>query len=120
MKQLPALVFALFCAAATYSGFGCGGAGGGGSRPIPAVAELSGTVRDAVNSAPLAPATVTVSQNGGSHSTATDERGFYFVDSLAADQAHVTASAPGRQTYDTDIRLAPGRNTLNVELRRTP
>lgn len=122
MKQLPALVLVVLLAAATYTGAGCGSSSAPPPGPPPPsiLTELSGTVRDAVNAAPLYPATVTVRQDERERSTATDDRGYYYVDRLARGPVHVTASAPGHETFEKDVTITDGRNTLDIELRRAP
>ena len=119
MKHAPLFLFALLFAAATYTGMGCGYS----SPPPPQTtngAELTGTVRDAVNGAPLYPASVTVTQGGVPHGTATNPGGLYFMGDLAIGPAHVMAEAPGHETLEKDIRLTAGSNSLPIELRRRP
>src|SRR5437763_4206416 len=95
ITTVKGLLFALFFAAVTYTGIGCGGSSAP-PPPVPVVdAELTGTVRDAVNGAPLYPASVTLSQNGQAHATATNAGGLYFIGNLAPGRAHVIAEAPG-------------------------
>lgn len=119
MRHAP-FFFALFFAAATYTAFGCGGSAPQPTLPPARTAELTGTVRDAVNGAPLYPASVTVSENGQAHGTATNAGGLYYIGDLPPGPAHVMAEAPGHEALEKDITLALGSNKLLIELRRKP
>ncbi|MBI5563407.1 MAG: DUF11 domain-containing protein [Chloroflexi bacterium] len=75
--------------------------------------NLSGTVRNAANSNPIASATVTaISSSGGTYPTATDGSGRYQIVSLPIGTYTVTASAAGyNPAQATGVTVATGITT---------
>jgi hypothetical protein len=97
---------------AMYTTIGCGGSP---TEPVTDFGTVSGTVTNAVTSAPIAAASVDFRQGNTGVGLFTDNSGRYDIIVPVGD-SRVTVSKSGFQTFTTTITVRIGANPLDVHL----
>ena len=106
-----ALAIVLGCTAGFFTTNGCGSTQVGLPK-----ASLSGQVIDAVTHAPLAGVQVDIR----GRQAITDRNGRYSFTELGTNLAMIAFSKRGYFTFEREITLAAGNNTLDIPMRPVP
>ena len=101
---------------AMYTSIGCGGLSP--TEPIPPETLINGRVRNAVTSAPVANASVTITQGSHQIRDVTDPDGSYGMGALPGEN-RIDITASGYQPFTATITVPAGRTTT-FDFRLTP
>jgi len=119
IRRLAASLAVAACfAMATYTEVGCGGVPATSPEPAVPTGDLAGTVTDAVTSAPIAAATVTVTPTVGVFSLRTDSQGRYAIFGIPASSIVFDVKAAGYRTVTEVVTIREGQNRKDVALQK--